>query len=178
MTMILVSTITVDCACAKGALSTNIDDHFLISAFRFRFNFHLPDQSSGVSTDPSTRRREMANSPEYNSIVDCIPELRRSVKRNIISLCGELLRARLINENKEESLRNTVREEADRAADLVSLLTNEVREDPENYHKFLAILKKDEWRYKTVIVLMEESYEAHVKSVEGPKPSSGQDNGV
>ena len=56
----------------------------------------------------------MANSPEYDSIIDCIPELRRSVKHNIISLCGELLRTQLINENKEESLKNTVCEEADR----------------------------------------------------------------
>ena len=87
----------------------------------------------------------MANSPEYNSIIDCIPELRRSMKHNIISLRGKLLRAQLINENKEESLRNTVREEADRAAELVSLVTNKVQEDPENYHKFVAILKKDEW---------------------------------
>ena len=85
----------------------------------------------------------MANSPEYNGIIDCIPELRRSMKHNIISLRGKLLRAQLINENKEESLRNTVREEADRVAELVSLVTNKVREDPENYHKFVAILKKE-----------------------------------
>ena len=60
----------------------------------------------------------------------------------------------------------------------MSLVTNKVREDPENYHKFVAILKKDEWEYKIVIALLEKSYEARVESVEGPKPSSGQDNGM
>ena len=120
----------------------------------------------------------MANSPEYNSIVDCTPELRHAVQPNIISLCGELLRTRLINEDKEISLRNRSVEESDRAAELVSLVTKKVREDPENYHKFVAILKKDEWEYKAVIARLEKSYEARVKSVEGPKPSSGQDNGV
>ena len=125
--------------------------------------------------------REMANSPEYNSICDCIPELRRSAEPNLISLCGELLRARLINEDKEKSLRNRSVEEAHRAAELVSLVTNKVREDPENYHKFVAILNNYERQYKTVITLLEKRYEAWRKGTPespGPKPSNGQDNGM
>ena len=120
----------------------------------------------------------MANFPEYNCLVDCTPELRLAAQPNIISLCGELLRTRLINEDKEKSLRNRSVEESDRAAELVSLVTNKVREDPENYHKFVAVLKKDERGYKTVIALLEKSYETRVKSAEGSKPSSGQDNGM
>ena len=117
----------------------------------------------------------MANSPKYNGIIDCIPELRRSVKYNIISLCGELLRAQLINENKEESLRNAVREEADRAAELVSLVTNKVREDPENHHKFVAILKKkDKWEYKTVIALLERATRHVLKVLKDPSLPGGK----
>jgi putative heme degradation protein len=119
----------------------------------------------------------MANSPEYNSMVDCTPELRYSVKPNIVSLSGELLRARLINEDKDTALRNRNVEEADRAADLVSLVTNKVLEDPENYHKFVAILKKDEQQYKTALALLEKNYEARERVVESPGPS-GKDNGV
>jgi hypothetical protein len=118
----------------------------------------------------------MANSPEYNSMVDCTPELRLCVQSSIISLCGELLRARLINEDKEKSLRNRSIEETDRAAELVSLVTNKVLEDHENYHKFVAILKKDERRYKTELALLEKTYEAR-KGAESPGPKP-KDNGV
>ena len=123
----------------------------------------------------------MANSPEYNSIVDCIPELRCSVEPNIISLCGELLRTQLINEDKEKSLRNRSVEEADRAAELVSLITNKVQEDPKNYHTFVAVLKKNEQWYNAVITQLEKNYEARIKgAVESPgsKPSSRQDSGM
>jgi hypothetical protein len=100
----------------------------------------------------------MANSPEYNSILDCTIGLRLAVQPNIISLSGELLCARLINVDKETWLRNTSRREDDRAADLVSLVTNKVREDPKNYHEFVAILKKDERQYKTALALLERNY--------------------
>lgn len=127
----------------------------------------------------------MANSPEYNSILDCIPELRRSVESNLISLCGELLRARLINEDKEKSLRNRNVEETDRAAELVSLVASKVQEKPENYRVFVGILKKDERQYEALITLLEESYESRTKGPTEPSepkrllPSlNGHDSGT
>jgi hypothetical protein len=120
----------------------------------------------------------MANSPEHDSMLDCTPELGLAVQSNIVPLSGELLRARLISEDKDMALRNRNTELTDRAADLVSLVTNEVRADPENYHKFVAILKKDKQRYKTVLAQLEKTYKdcKGVMESPGPKPSSGQDN--
>jgi uncharacterized LabA/DUF88 family protein len=119
-------------------------------------------------------RREMANSPEYNSMVDCIPGLRLAVQPNIISLSGELLRARLINKDKETWLRNTSISEVDRAAELVSLVTNKVREDPENYHELVAILKKDERQYETALAKLDSKY----KECKGVAKKSSEVSGL
>lgn len=107
------------------------------------------------------------------------------MKPDLIALCGELLRARLINEDKERSLRNRNVEEADRAAELVSLITDKVKEDPENYHKFVTILKKDEQQYKALITLLEKSYESRTRGPTEPSepkqllPSlNGHDSGT
>ena len=107
----------------------------------------------------------MSNSLEYDCTIDCTPELRRSAEPNLLSLCAELLAARLVNEDKEKSLRNRNIEEADRAADLVSLVTNKVKEDLSNYHVFMRILKKDGRRYKTLITRLEESYKSRGEAV-------------
>ena len=102
----------------------------------------------------------MTDSPEFNAILDCIPELRLAVQPNIISLSGQLLAARLINRDKEKALRNKNAEEAERAADLVDLVSGKVEEDPKNYHKFVEILKKDK-QYSTVTTKLDESYRSH-----------------
>ena len=135
-----------------------------------------------------TKEREMSNSPEYNCIVDCTRELRRSAKLNLLSLCAELLAARLINEDKERSLRNRNVDEADRAAELVSLVAIKVQEDPTNYHVFVAILKKDEQQYKTVVTLLEKTYKSRketpcvpaesVAKMKQSHSSNGHDNGA
>ena len=106
----------------------------------------------------------MTDSPEYNAIFDCIHELRLAVQPNLISLSGQLLSARLLNRDKEKSLRNRNVEEADRAADLVDLIIGKVEEDSKNYHKFIEILKRDK-QYNTVTSKLDESYRSH----NGPK---------
>ena len=102
----------------------------------------------------------MANTVEYNCMLDCTAELRQSAKPNLLSLCAELLAARLINEDKEKSLRNRSVDEADRAAELISQVTNKVKEDPANYHLFVAILKKDERNYNSVLTCLTERYKS------------------
>ena len=113
----------------------------------------------------------MSNSPEYNCILDCTPELRRSAELNLLSLCAELLAARLINEDKEKSLRNRNVCEVDRAAELESLVAIKVQEDPANYHLFVDILKKDEQQYKTLITLLEETYKSRKETTCVPAPA-------
>ena len=127
----------------------------------------------GIFLNAETRDAKtiMSNSPEYNSISDCILELRLSVKANLLFLSGELLAARLISKDKEESLRNRSVPEAERAADLVSLVLDKVREDPKNYHEFVKILKKDEQQHKTVIDMLEEKYISY-KGAAGETPKA------
>ena len=102
----------------------------------------------------------MSDSLEYNCMIDCTPELRRSAEPNLLSLCAELLAARLINEDKEKSLRNRSVDEADRAAELISQVTYKVKESSANYHVFVAILEKDEQRYNSVLTLLKERYKS------------------
>ena len=110
-------------------------------------------------------------------MLDCTPELRRSVEFNLLPLCAELLAVRLINEDNERSLRNRNVEGAYRAADLVSLVTQKVRESPSNYQKFVAILKKDEKQYKTVIGRLEEKYKSHKGTLAELVPQLQSSNG-
>ena len=114
----------------------------------------------------NSNNKNMSNSIEYNCMLDCTPELRRSVEPNLLSLCADLLAFRLINDDKEKSLRNKSVDEPDRAAELVSLVVHKVQENPSNYHVFMDILKKDERRYNTIISQLEKEYMKY-KSREG-----------
>ena len=120
----------------------------------------------------------MSTSPEYQCFLDCIPELRLSVKADLSALSGELLAARLIHPEKESSLRNRNVDEADRAADLVSLVLGKIEEDSANYHVFVKILKKDQPQYKTVIELLEEKYRSRINGGSPPPCLSSLDNGM
>ena len=105
---------------------------------------------------------------EFESMKDCVPELRLSAKTNLLSLSGELLAARLISDENEESTRNRNVNEAARAADLVSLIIDKVREDPRNFHKFLRILKKNYQQYESVINKLNNHYDMHKRAASQP----------
>ena len=127
----------------------------------------------------------MSDSIEYNCMIDCTPELRRSAEPNLLSLCAELLAARLINEDKEKSLRNRHVEEAVRAAELICQVSSKIKENPANYHVFVAILEKDEQRYDSVLTRLKERYKSRerVVNISAPEQAHVQsldnhDNGV
>ena len=101
---------------------------------------------------------------EFEAMKDCLTELRLSAKTNLLSLSGELLAARLISDDNEESAGNRNVDEAARATDLVRLVKDKVREDPCNFHKFLAILKNDYQQYKSVINKLKNRYDMHKRA--------------
>lgn len=117
--------------------------------------------------------KSMSNSLEYNSMLDCVPELRLSAGANIIWLCSHLLAARLINEDKEKSLRNGNVNEAERAAELISLVLDKVKENSENYHSFVKILNKDTDQFKSVLDLLEEKFCSRTASLTETEDDSG-----
>ena len=102
----------------------------------------------------------MSDSLEYNCMIDCTPQLRSVAEPNLLSLCAELLAARLINVDNDKSLRNRNVDEPYRAAELISLVTNKVKENSANYHVFVAILEKDEQRYSSVLTRLKERYKS------------------
>ena len=97
---------------------------------------------------------------------DCVPQLRHSVKANILTLGGELLAARLISDEHEERLRDTNVNERERAAKLVSLVLNKVQEASQHYHAFVDILKKDLSQHETVIQQLQARYDVHERRLE------------
>ena len=84
------------------------------------------------------------NSAEYNTLIDLTVELRLAVSPHLLSLSGHLLAKRLISPDNEAELRNAVHSEAVRAAKLVGLVQNKVRQNSLHYHTFIGILKGDE----------------------------------
>ena len=120
----------------------------------------------------------MSNSPEYNAFLDCISELRLAVKASPLSLSSDLVAARLISPEKEESLRNRSKDDVDRAADLTSLLLDKIQQDPKKYYgMFVEVLKKDEDQYETVLQLLEQKYRLRTKEG-GPSLSEDRGNGT
>ena len=118
----------------------------------------------------------MSDSPEYEAMKDCVPRLRLAVKGDLISMSGELLAARLISEDKEASLRNKVVDESERAAEMVSLIMDKVREDRSNYRVFLEILEQDylRARYQSIIDKLTEKYDIHKKASAGRVTGTGK----
>lgn len=109
----------------------------------------------------------MDGKPEYECLKDCLPTLRVCAQNNLLSLSCELLAARLISDDNEESLRNSQIGEAERAAKLVSLVMNKIKEDCSNYHVFLDVLKKDD-QYNIVVKKVEDSFAHHSSGLKAP----------
>ena len=121
----------------------------------------------------------MSTTPEYESLKDCTPQLRLSVKDDLLTLGGELLAARLISDENEETLRDRYVSERERAAKLVSLVLSKVQETSQNYHTFVDILKRQlSGQQYAVIQRLQEMYDVHARSLEAEASNfSKQDEG-
>jgi hypothetical protein len=111
---------------------------------------------------------EMADTPEYNALCDCVPALRISAQANLLSLSGELLAARIISVDKERDLRNRHVDVGDRAAEFVDLVLLKVQEDHKNFNEFMKILYKEKDQYKTVIAKLEDEYQSYSEKLAIP----------
>ena len=95
------------------------------------------------------------SSEEYRSILRATAVLETSVKNNITPLCGQLVAENLITPEQSKALRKRSIDEVERAADLVSYITTKVQTDPQNYHRLVKVLKKDEATYKPVLEVLD-----------------------
>ena len=100
----------------------------------------------------------LTETAEYQTMIACTMELRNAVSNNLIQLSGHLLARGLITMEKYDELRNVMLSQASRAASLVELVQRRVQLDPQNYSKFINILKEDSEYYSDILRHLSEVY--------------------
>ena len=91
-------------------------------------------------------------------MIVCTVELRAAVSNSLIQLSGYLLARGLITRDNDSYLRNEMSSMASRAANLVELIQRRVQLDPQNYFKFINILKEDSAYYSDILRRLSEVY--------------------
>ena len=95
---------------------------------------------------------------EYQTLISGTSKLRTAVSSDLIRLSGCLLAKGLISRDNDSELRNRHIEIADRAARLVELIQQKVNLDPQNYIKFIEVLKEDNCQYSGILKFLNDSY--------------------
>ena len=103
------------------------------------------------------------SSVEYSTLIAITVDLRLAIRPHLVSLSGALLASRLISPDSEAELRDTVHSEAERAAKLVGLVQNKVRQNSRHYHTFIGILEgdNDSYVYSDILQKLEQTYHSH-----------------
>lgn len=102
-----------------------------------------------------TARKMSKSTKEYDAIVRATARLELAVRHNITQLCAELVSCGLITPDQSSRLRNVNHDVAERAADLVGIITNKVEQDPNNYYIFVNVLQENEATYSEVLHILE-----------------------
>ena len=76
-----------------------------------------------------------ADSQEHHTITRARSDLACAIQHNLVSLSNDLIATQLISDENGAQLSNPSREEYDRATRLVELVTNKVKQDPQNYSR-------------------------------------------
>lgn len=114
-----------------------------------------------VLIDLTGRIQDLAmskNTQEYRTLLGATGKLMQTVKDSITPLCAELVSHYLITPDNSTKLMNRNVDELDRAAELVSLVTDKVELCPDNYHIFVKILMEDRATYEEVLKVLEPVY--------------------
>ena len=83
-------------------------------------------------------------SAEYRTLIQHNEELVLAFKYDLISISGAFVAAGLIGPDHGSEARNPMFGEAKRAADLVSVIQNEVLRNQEKYQTFIDVLKRED----------------------------------
>ena len=100
------------------------------------------------------------NSPEYQTVLALVLDLRLAVKSHLTTLGGALLARGLISSDNESYLRNQMFTEAQRAARCVELVQDMIEQDASNFHRFIEVLESNKLQYKTILSKLQETYAA------------------
>ena len=102
---------------------------------------------------------QMANSPEYQTIIQLTPELTNAFKSDLVSLSGEFLSAGFIADDNADNLRNEHNGAQGRAANLVSWIRDKIELEPErNYCAFIDVLKQRLIVHESILRRLDEMY--------------------
>ena len=98
-------------------------------------------------------------SKEYLTFIQCTQDLRLAVRSHLLSLGASLIAKHVITPDQEEELRNHHHSVGDRAATLIKLVQDKVRQDPKYYHIFMDILGKDLSQNRGILEILRNTYE-------------------
>ena len=96
----------------------------------------------------------LARDDIYTTLLEHVPNIRTAVKANLTQLSGALLAKHLISPGSDVKLRDRSQNEEDRAADLVTLVMDQVKLNPDNYKTFIDILKESGPHFENIIQLL------------------------
>ena len=104
------------------------------------------------------------NTSEYRTLQCHTNDLRLAVKRDLTGLSGALFAADLVTKEESDDLRSTMRHsEDDRAAQLVGLIQDKVKENTENFNKFITVLhNRDRTQYRDILHRLKDTYNGMV----------------
>ena len=100
------------------------------------------------------------NTPEYQTVLALVENLRLAVKPNLTTLSGALMARRLISPDNESDLRNQMIDESQRAAQCIKLVQDRIEQDASNYHLFIKVLENNKLEYNTILSKLQETYAA------------------
>lgn len=95
---------------------------------------------------------------EYQTLLVSTLDLQLAVKHDIVGLGGALVAEGLITTAQYEALRNPFIEKSMRAADLIQIIQDKVRQNLQHYHTFVAVLNKDLTQYHDILQKLQETY--------------------
>ena len=98
------------------------------------------------------------NTPEYRTMIICTSKLETVVKDNLTVIVGELQAASIISPKNASALRNSAIDTAERAANLVAVVTNKVELSASYYHLFVSVLMSEREANRIILQVLEQTY--------------------
>ena len=99
-------------------------------------------------------------SVEYTTLVRCTPDLLLAVKADILLLGAQLVAEELITPDKYREIINPYNPLEKRAAELVQLVQDKVRQNAQYYRIFRTVLEKDCLQYSDILEKLHHTYKA------------------
>ena len=104
-----------------------------------------------------------SNTAEYRTLQSLTNELSLAVKQDLTGVCGALFADGLITQGIREQLGNALHPKEDRAAQLIGIIQDKVREGPRNYQIFISVLeKRDMTHYGDILRMLQGTYKGMI----------------